>query len=162
MDFYQTVCALILFRSGLGLVVGKLHQFLTDLSARDMSIFSFLDNNFIKCQWIFTRLGMCIDIVKIWFWIVNEQIWSILTELSAYYKSVFYFQDNNLSKSQWIFTKFDMCIDSVEIWFGIAHWQISFIFYCYRLTTWWRQGIFVSCFYFICAADHWETVVRLK
>ena len=34
------------------------------------SVFSFTDDNLSKHQWIFTRLGMCIDIVEIWFGIV--------------------------------------------------------------------------------------------
>ena len=33
--------------------------------------FSFPDENLSKRQWIFTKLGMCIDIVKIWFGIAN-------------------------------------------------------------------------------------------
>ena len=40
-------------------------------------IFSFLDNNLSKYQWIFTKLGVCIDIVEIWFGIANGQISSI-------------------------------------------------------------------------------------
>ena len=40
------MCALILWRSALGLLVGKFHQLLTELSARDTSVFSFLDDNF--------------------------------------------------------------------------------------------------------------------
>ena len=35
------VCALILWRSGLGLLMGKFHQILTELSAQDTPIFSF-------------------------------------------------------------------------------------------------------------------------
>ena len=54
------------------------------LSARNMSLFSFLNDNFSKYQWIFTKLCMCIDIVEICFVIANEQILSILTELSAH------------------------------------------------------------------------------
>ena len=42
------VCALILWRSGLGLLMGKFRQFLTELSARDIPIFSFLDYNLSK------------------------------------------------------------------------------------------------------------------
>ena len=42
------VCALILWRSGMGLLMGKFHQFLTELSARDTPIFSFLDYNLSK------------------------------------------------------------------------------------------------------------------
>ena len=35
---------------------------------------SFPDDNLSKHQWIFTKLGMCIDIVEIWFGIANGQI----------------------------------------------------------------------------------------
>ena len=56
--------------------MGKFHQILTELSARDMPIFSFPDN-LCKCQGILTRLGTCIDIKEIWFWIANGQILSI-------------------------------------------------------------------------------------
>ena len=45
--------------------MGKFCQFLTELSARDMPIILFSDNNFSKNQWIFAKLGMCIDIVEI-------------------------------------------------------------------------------------------------
>ena len=33
--------------------------------------FSFPDDNLSKHQWIFTKHGMCIDIVEIWFGIAN-------------------------------------------------------------------------------------------
>ena len=52
-------------------------------------LFSFLDDNSSKYQWIFTKPGLCIDIVEICFWIANGQISSILTELSACNTSVF-------------------------------------------------------------------------
>ena len=42
-----------------------------------LSVFSFLDDNLSKHQWIFTKLGMFIDIVEIWFGIANGQISSI-------------------------------------------------------------------------------------
>ena len=77
------VCALILYRSGLGLLMGKWPEFLTELSTRDMSIFSLLDNNLSKYQWIFTKVGMCIDIMGIWFQIANEQISSIFDSYLA-------------------------------------------------------------------------------
>ena len=35
------------------------------------SVFSFLDDNLSKYQWIFTKLGIYIDIVEIWFGIAN-------------------------------------------------------------------------------------------
>ena len=47
--------------------MGKFRKFLTDLSAHDTSVFSFADNNLSKCQLIFTKQSMCIDIVMIWF-----------------------------------------------------------------------------------------------
>ena len=52
-------------------------QFLTELSAQDTSGFLFADDNLSKYQWILTKLGLCIDIVEIWFWIGNGQILSI-------------------------------------------------------------------------------------
>ena len=70
------MCALILLRSGLGLLLDKFRHFLTGLSAHDRSMFS-LPDNFNKYQWIFTKLDVCIDIMKICFEIADRQIWSI-------------------------------------------------------------------------------------
>ena len=67
------VCALILWRSGLGLLMGNFRQISMEFSVQDMPIFSFLDDNLSKHHWIFTKLGMCIDIVEIWFLIANGQ-----------------------------------------------------------------------------------------
>ena len=39
---------------------------------------SFPDDNLNKYQWIFTKHGVCIDIIEIWFLIANGQISSIL------------------------------------------------------------------------------------
>ena len=55
----------------------KFRQILTELSAREMPIFSFLDDNLCKCQGILTKLGTCIDIKEIWFKIANGQISSM-------------------------------------------------------------------------------------
>ena len=52
------VCALILCRSDLGLLMGKVYQFLTELSACDTSVFLFQDNNLCKSQWFFTKLDV--------------------------------------------------------------------------------------------------------
>ena len=52
----------------------KFLQFLMQLSACNMSVFSFPDDNFSKYQWIFTKLGICIDIVGICFGIANGQM----------------------------------------------------------------------------------------
>ena len=43
--------------------------------------FSFPDDNLSKHQWIFPKLGMCIDIMKIWFGIANGQ--HVSTALTA-------------------------------------------------------------------------------
>ena len=63
------LCALTLWRSGLGLQFGKFRQLLTKLSIRPSvvhpSVVSFSDDNLSEYQWIFTKLGMCIDIVEI-------------------------------------------------------------------------------------------------
>ena len=63
--------------SDLSLLLRKLRQCLTQLIARDTSIFSSPDDNFCKYQWIFSKLGIYIDIVEIWFWIAYGQISSI-------------------------------------------------------------------------------------
>ena len=42
------VCLLILWRSGLGLLMGKFRQIFMELSARDMPIFLFPDDNLSK------------------------------------------------------------------------------------------------------------------
>ena len=42
-----------------------------------LSVVTFPDDNLSKCQWIFTKLAMCIDILEIWFVIADVQISSI-------------------------------------------------------------------------------------
>ena len=84
-------------------------------------IFSFPDDNLSKYQWIFSKLGMCIDIREIWFEIDNRQN---LTRVIGPLLSVLTFPDDNLSKYRWIFTKLGMCIDIVVIWFWIANGRI--------------------------------------
>ena len=61
-----------------------------------MLVVLLLDDNLGKCQWIFTKLSMCIDIEKIWFLIANGQISSFFDRLPA--MSIFSFPDDNLSK----------------------------------------------------------------
>ena len=62
------------------------------------------------------KLGMCIDIMEIWFGMLMGNLCQFLTELSVCDTSIFLFQDNNLGKSQLISTKLDICIYVVEIW----------------------------------------------
>ena len=92
------------FHVGCPRVHPSVHPSVVRLSIR----FSFPDDNLSKHQWIFTKLGMCIDIVQIWFWIANGQIFMLL---SARDTTIFSFLDYNLSKQQGIFTKLAKCID---------------------------------------------------
>ena len=55
----------------------KFCQLLIELSAHNTSDFSFPDDNLSKYQCIVTKLGVCIDVVKIWFGIANGQISSV-------------------------------------------------------------------------------------
>ena len=107
-----------------------IHQFLTELSACNTSIFSFPGDNLSKYQWVFTKLSICIDIVEIWFGIANGQILSILNRVICpqHTHIFFFFPDDNLSKNQLIFTELYFCIDIVMIFFGIANGQILSVF----------------------------------
>ena len=94
------------------------------MSVRPSVHILFPDDNLCKHQWIFTKLGVCIDIVKIWFGIANGQISSNFDELSAGDTFIFLFPDNILSKYQGVLTKLGTCINIQEIWFGDANGQI--------------------------------------
>ena len=76
------VCALILWSSALGLLLGKFHQFLTVICLQNISIY-FLENNLSKFLWIFTKFDMCIDSVEIWFGIAHWQIASIFGRVTC-------------------------------------------------------------------------------
>ena len=65
---------------------------------------SFPDYNLSKHQCIFTKLGMCIDMVEIWFGIANWQISSDFGGLSVLDTPIFSFPDDNISKFQGILT----------------------------------------------------------
>ena len=52
----------------------SVHPSISRTSVRPSIRFSFPDDNLSKLQWVFTKLGMCIDIVDIWFGIANGQI----------------------------------------------------------------------------------------
>ena len=74
----------------------------------------FPDGNLSKYQWIFTKLGMYIDIVEIGLGLLMGKFHQILTELSVRDTPLFSFQDNNLCKYQGILTKLGTCIDIKE------------------------------------------------
>ena len=48
-----------------GIANWQILSFLTELSVSDMSDVLFPDDNLNKYQWIFIKLGMCIDILQI-------------------------------------------------------------------------------------------------
>ena len=48
-------------------------------------------DNLKKCQWSFTKLGVCIDIVEIWFGIVNGKISSIFERVICPLQVSFFF-----------------------------------------------------------------------
>ena len=77
------VCALILWSSGLGLLLGKFRQTLTEISARDTPIFSFPNDKLSRYQGILTKLGTCIDTKEIWVGIANGQISSIFDRVNC-------------------------------------------------------------------------------
>ena len=83
------IYTLILWRFGLVLLTGKFRQFLTDLIARDTSIFTFVDDKFSKYEWIFTKLGMCIDITELSFEINNGKFYQFLTIICPRHVRVF-------------------------------------------------------------------------
>ena len=63
------------------------------LAVRDgPSIFWFSDDHLSKCQWIFIKLGVFIDIVEIWFGIVNGQISSIFDRVICSRQICFHFR----------------------------------------------------------------------
>ena len=61
------------------IVVGN-YGFMLVIPVHLYLFFLFLDNNLSNYQWILTKLGMCIDIVKIWFGIANGQISALVAK----------------------------------------------------------------------------------
>ena len=87
------VCALIIWWSALGLLMGKFHQFLTALSAPDpRSLFSFLNNNFSKFQWIFAKLVCALILWTSALGVLMVEFRPFLTELSALIHPYFTFR----------------------------------------------------------------------
>ena len=78
--------------------MGKFRQIFTELSARDMLMFSFPDDNLSKEQGILTKLAICIDIWRYGLGLLMDKFRQIFTELSAQDTPIFSFPDLNLSK----------------------------------------------------------------
>ena len=55
------------------------------------SVIPFPDDNFNKCEWIFPKLGVCIDIMEIWIGIANGQIFSIFDKVTSQQHSNYLF-----------------------------------------------------------------------
>ena len=108
------VCALI-WRSVLGLLMGKFCHFLTELSARQKSIFLFPDGKLNKGQWILIKLSMCIDILEIWFEIANGKISAIFDSYLPITCTCLHFQAITcVNIWQWNFMKYGMGIDIAQ------------------------------------------------
>ena len=137
------VCALILWISGLGLLMGKFHQCLTELSAHVMSGFSFPDGNLISVDFHQTWCvhWYCKVLLLECKWVNFINFWQSYLSTTLHY---FLFPDNNLSKYQWIFTKFGICIAILETLFRIANGQTFFFFIFSRVTCLQQVHIFVS------------------
>ena len=95
------VCAVILWRSGLGLLMGKFHQILTELSVRDTPIFSFPDDTLSKCQgilnlihafiWKRSCLGLLMGKFRQWFTALSARY----TIMAGCYTLMFLFTSEN-------------------------------------------------------------------
>ena len=75
--FTKLGCALILWRSGLGLLICKFCQTGWSYLPQTRQYFHFQTITLYKCQGILTKFGSCIDIKEIWFWIANGQFLSM-------------------------------------------------------------------------------------
>ena len=93
MDFIQILCWVVWD------FMGKFPQFLMELSACHTSFFSFSDNNLSIYQWVFTKLGMCIDSVEIWFGLLTGKFHEFFT-VTCHHTSIFLFPDDYLTKYQ--------------------------------------------------------------
>ena len=61
--------------------MGKFSSFLTELSARNTSVFYFQDNDLSKSQCLFIKFDMCIDIIEICFGIAHWRISSCARDM---------------------------------------------------------------------------------
>ena len=64
-------------------IVTGYYGFTLDVHVSVRLFFLFTDDNLSKHQWIFTKLGVCVDLVKIWFGIVMDKFRHSFTELLA-------------------------------------------------------------------------------
>ena len=107
--FWPNLVGALILRSGLELLTGKFHQFLTELSARNSSVFSF-SMDFVISMDFPQNLVCALILWRSCLGLPTCNFHRYLTEISARDTSVFSFQDYylSMSKSQWAFTKLDM------------------------------------------------------
>ena len=116
------VCAVILRRCGLGLLMGKFHQIVTELSVRDTPIFLYPDDTLSKCQGILNKHGTCIDMKEILFGIANGQISSMIdsvTIMAGCYTLMFLFTSENTVSFHCVQIPF-LFISDIQ-WFHCLH-----------------------------------------
>ena len=77
------VCALVLWRSGLGLLMGKFCQSFTELSAQDKPIFSFPDDNWVSISGYSPNLVCALILWRSGLGLLMGKFHQCLTELSA-------------------------------------------------------------------------------
>ena len=127
-----------MWRSGSGLLMGQFHQFLTELFARDTLVFLFLDDNLSKFQWIFSKPGMCVDIMEIWFGIAKRSISSIfdrvfcLQHIRIFDRVICTWHDNLETicmKCQILFFRKIRKISSVEFAHSMVLWYLQVLYY---------------------------------
>ena len=93
--------------------------------------FSFPDDNLSKHQWIFTKFGMCIDIVEIWFGIANGQTSSIFhgvicpRQMAGYYSLTFLFTLPGTYQKQNIL----LLMNHVLFWLSFPFFFFFFFFF---------------------------------
>ena len=81
-----------------GIANGQISSIFDGVIARDTPIFSFPDDNLTKHQWIFTKLGMCIELRRSGLGLLMGKFRQIFTELTARDTPIFSFPDDNFSK----------------------------------------------------------------
>ena len=82
-----------------------------------------------ECQWIFTKLSMCINIVEIWYGITNGRNSSIFYRVTCPQHVWFLFVSRLKLQYKKNFTKLRVCIDIVETWFWIFFFFFFFFFW---------------------------------
>ena len=92
------VCALILWKSGLGLLMGKFRQFLAELSARDTPNFRFWTITWVNNKGFSPNLVCALILLRSGLGLLMGKFDQFLMELSARDTSIFSFPDYNMSK----------------------------------------------------------------